>query len=312
MLLTVIVPSYNQGRFIERTLDSILGQDYRPLEVIVVDGASTDETVPILRRYAETHPELRWLSEPDKGPADAVNKGLALARGEVAAIQSSDDIYYPGAFAPVMEMFQRNPDCGFVIGHYRGIDVDDRVLYTERLPEFSWDAYFGLALCIPQSSIFFRTSVAREVGGWNGKYFACDVDYWLRILLRTRAMRIDQVLSGWRLYAGMRTHSGRERRVFDGFWQMIDDNAGDLRRAGPGIWRMARASRHIVAMRFPPSGNRWVVRWHLLLGTLLHPTWWRYQRASDLISFAPGYGMARYLYRALKGRAATAPTTPTP
>lgn len=305
MLLSIIVPSFNQGRFIERTLDSILDQDHRPLEVIVVDGASTDDTVAILRRYAEKHPELRWLSEPDKGPADAVNKGLALAQGEVAAIQSSDDIYYPGALSAAMQPFLEHPDCGFVIGHYSGIDVDDRVLYTEHLPEFSWEAYFGLALCIPQSSIFFRMSVARETGGWNGKYFACDVDYWLRILLRTRAVRVDRVLSGWRLYAGARTHSGQQRKVWEGFWQMIDDCA-ELKQASPRIRRLARASRHIVAMRFPPSPSRWVVRWHLLLGTLLHPTWWRYQRASDLITFAPGYGAARRMYRALKRRLAPA------
>ena len=301
-LLSIIVPSFNQGRFLARTLDSILQQDYRPLEVIVADGASKDETVDVLRDYASRYPELRWLSEPDKGPADAVNKGLALAKGEIAAIQSSDDIYYPGAFAPVMDIFRSNPDCGFVIGHYRGIDTEDRVLYTEQLPEFSWPAYFGLALCIPQSSIFFRMSVAREAGGWNGKYFACDVDYWLRILLRTRARRIDQVLSGWRLYAGARTHSGQQRKVFDGFWQMIEDHSAELRRAG--LWRLARASRHIVAMRFPPSRNRWVVRWHLLLGTLLHPTWWRYQRTADLLGFLPGFHTSRRMLRWLRAQPA--------
>ncbi len=304
MLLTVIIPSYNQGCFIERTLDSIVAQDYRPIEIIVVDGASTDATLDIVKQYQRRYSELRWVSEPDKGPADAVNKGLALARGEIAAIQSSDDIYYPGAFRAVVDEFRANPDCGFLIGHYNGIDLEDRVLYTERLPAFSWEAYFGLALCIPQSSIFFRMSVAREVGGWNGKYFACDVDYWLRILLRTRAIRIDQVLSGWRLYAGARTHSGQQRKVWDGFWQMIEDNGADLRRSGARVWRLARASRHIVAMRFPPSGNRWVVRWHLLLGTLLHPTWWRYQRTADLLIFVPGYALTRRLYGAMKHRIA--------
>ena len=83
-LVSIIVPSYNQGRFIRRTLDSILSQDYRPLEVFVVDGASTDETVSILREYS-CHPELQWVSERDSGVVEAVNKGFAKARGEFAA-----------------------------------------------------------------------------------------------------------------------------------------------------------------------------------------------------------------------------------
>ena len=300
-LLTVIVPSFNQGSFIARTLDSILTQDYRPLEVVVVDGASTDETVEVLKRYAGRHPELRWISERDSGPADAVNKGLALAKGEVASIQSSDDIYYPGALTVAMSAFRDHPDCGFVIGHYCGIDLDDNVLYTDKLPEFSWEAYFGLALCIPQSSIFFRMSVAREAGGWNGKYFSCDIDYWLRLLLRTRAFRVDRVLSGWRLYPGARTHSGQHRKVWEGYWQMIDDCV-ELASASSRIRRLARASRHILAMRFHPTGNRWAIRGHLLLGSMLHPTWWRYHRAADLVTFAPGYGLARRLYRASRRR----------
>lgn len=299
MLLSIIVPSFNQGRFISRTLDSILSQNYRPLEVIVVDGASTDNTVEVLREYANKHPEVRWQSELDSGPADAVNKGLVLARGEIAAIQSSDDIYYPDALSAVMGTFRGNPDCGFVIGHYRGIDVDDRIIYTERLPEFSWEAYFGLALCIPQSSIFFRMKLAREVGGWNGKYYACDVDYWLRLLLRTRAIRIDKVLSGWRLYAGARTHSRQQKKIWEGYWQMIEDNV-ELTRASPRVQRLAHASKHIVAMRFHPTGNRWAICWHLLLGLVQHPTWWRYQRITDILSCVPGYLRLRRVFHAVK------------
>ena len=90
-LVSIIVPSFNQGRFIKETIDSILGQDYRPIEVLVLDGASTDETVEVLSRY-ESVPELIWRSEPDNGVVDAVNKGLKRASGEIIGIQSSDDL----------------------------------------------------------------------------------------------------------------------------------------------------------------------------------------------------------------------------
>ena len=94
-LLSIVVPSYNQGAYIRETLDSIFAQDYRPIEVLVLDGASKDETVEILRSYDA--PELRWWSERDRGVVDAVNKGLARASGEIIGIQSSDDTYLPGA-----------------------------------------------------------------------------------------------------------------------------------------------------------------------------------------------------------------------
>src|SRR4029078_10041925 len=93
-LVSIIVPSFNQGRFIRTTIDSILEQSYRPLEAIVVDGGSNDDTVDVLKSYGDL-PELRWTSEPDTGVADAVNKGFARARGEVIGIQSSDDWYAP-------------------------------------------------------------------------------------------------------------------------------------------------------------------------------------------------------------------------
>src|SRR5713226_9368149 len=95
--VSIIVPSYNQGRFIRQTLDSILAQDYRPLEVLVLDGKSSDDTVEILREYEDVFHGLRWWSESDDGVADAVNKGLTRATGTYAGIQSSDDIYLPGA-----------------------------------------------------------------------------------------------------------------------------------------------------------------------------------------------------------------------
>jgi glycosyltransferase involved in cell wall biosynthesis len=254
-LLSIVVPSFNQARFIAETLDSILSQEYRPLEVIVVDGGSTDGTVDLLRAYSGRYPELRWISEKDEGPADAVNKGLALARGEVAAIQSSDDLYLPGAFAAVMAEFTRHPDAGFLIGHYEGIDEQGKVLYLCQLPEFSWEAYFGMALCIPQSSIFFRMDVARAAGGWNGKYYGCDLDYWLRLLLRTRALRLDRALSRWRLHAGGRTHAGQQAKIWHGYQQMLTDNA-ELKRAPLRVRRLAWASRHIFALRFHPTGAR--------------------------------------------------------
>lgn len=276
MLLSILVPSFNHGRYIAQTLDSCLSQGYEPLEIIVADGGSQDGTVDILRRYSERHPQVRWISEKDRGPADAVNKALAMARGEVAAIQSSDDFYYPGAFTKVMQVFQREPDCGFVIGDYSGIDQAGATLYEELLHGFSWEVCFARSVALPQSSIFFRRALGQAVGGWNAAYFAPDVDFWLKILLRTRAVHVPHILSAWRIYEGQRTHSPEgKRRVWDDYRKMMAETP-ELRHAPWRVRRLALASEHLLALRSHPTGEAAAVRWHLALGFLLHPTFWRH------------------------------------
>ena len=299
-LVSIIVPSFNQGRFIARTLDSILAQSHRPLEIVVVDGASTDNTLDVLQDYAARHPEVRWISEQDQGPADAVNKGLALARGVIAGIQSSDDFYHPWALEEVVRVMREHPDCGFVYGELDAMDADDHMLGPgDPVPEFSWEAFFAIALCIPQSSIFFRTHLAREVGGWNGKYFGADLDFWLKLLLRTRAIKIPRALSIWRIYAEQRTRPEYFARIWNDYWQMIADSE-DLRRAPPHVRRLALASRHTLAFNINPSGSRWALRWHALLALPRHPTFWRYQPRPRLLLLLPELRALRALYGAAR------------
>jgi glycosyltransferase involved in cell wall biosynthesis len=296
-MLTIIVPSYNQNRFLPATLDSILSQSYRPLEVLVIDGASTDGTVDTLQRYAARHPELRWLSEPDAGPAEAVNKGLALATGTVTGIQSADDLYCRGALAAVMDAFERHPECGFLIGDFEGIDESGAVRFTEASPAFSWQAYFARSFQIAQSSIFFRTELGRSVGGWNPAYYGADLDFWMRLLFRTRALRLPAVLSQWRIYGeAQRTYRATARRqIWEGYWRMIDESA-ELQAAPARVRRWARASRHLLAMRFHPTREAWAVRGHILLGFLQFPTFWRYY-SWDLREWVPGFQRTRRWWR---------------
>ena len=285
-LFSVIVPSYNQGRYLRQTLDSILSQSYRPLEVIVVDGASKDESVEVLKSFDGT-PELRWISEKDRGPADAVNKGFAMARGELIGIQSADDIYYPDALATAAEYFTANPDCGLVYGDAEGIDPESKVFYSGSLPPFSWESIFAMRLCIPQSSAFFRKSVQQQIGGWRSEFHQCDLDFWLRMIFATRAHKIDRQMSGWRVHPQQRTQAGK------GLWGdycKIIESSEDLKRASPEIRSMALASRHIFALDYPPPDRgSWWRRGKALQALAEFPRSRRYI-GHHLRKLFPGYG----------------------
>jgi glycosyltransferase involved in cell wall biosynthesis len=300
--LSIVIPSFNQGRFLAETLDSIFGQSLAPFEVIVADGASRDETVAVLQRYAERYPQLHWQSEPDQGPADAVNKGLAQVRGDWIGICSADDRYCPGAFAAVASAAAADPAVGFIYGDLQAMTEAGQPYSTpSRYPPFSWEAMFGIALCIHQGSIFFKTSVARAAGGWNPAYYGCDLDYWLRLMFRTRALRLPQVLSYWRTYPEQRTRSDRYARICRDYSRMIEESP-DLRASPPRLQRLARASCSIMALCYPPTDDLRVLRQHLFKALLGHPTFWRYQPPARLLRLLPGYAWLRDLYRRLRPR----------
>jgi len=203
-LVSVIVPSFNQGRFIRETLDSILSQDYRPLEILVIDGGSTDNTVEVLQSYGN-RPELKWWSEPDEGVTDAVNKGLKRVAGEILAIQSSDDVYLPGAIRTAVEAMAAQEDVALVYGDVEYIDEHSRLVAQEILAPFDLKRYLGRFSYIPQPSTFFRASVAKEIGGWRQEVsYAADADYWMRIATGQKVKKLDRVIARYRYHSEQR------------------------------------------------------------------------------------------------------------
>jgi glycosyltransferase involved in cell wall biosynthesis len=270
-LVSIIVPSYNQGRFIGQTLQSILAQDYRPLEVLVLDGASKDETVEVLRDFAARHPELRWWSEPDRGVAGAVNKGLARARGEYAGIQSSDDLYLPDAVTAAVSALA-DPGVGLAYGDAYPVDAEGRRCGPDsRWPAFTQARFLSRETFIHQSSAFFRLALARELGGWREDYFVADVDLWLRMTFRTRVRKIDRVMSAFRLHEAQRDK--QVQRIWTGYWRLIGDSP-DVRAAPLRLRLAADAGRRLVTASYNPrsAAFRTYQLWRALL---TYPPAWR-------------------------------------
>lgn len=175
--ISIVTPSYNQGRFIERTLQSVLSQDIGGLEYLVMDAGSTDETLSVLERYAD---RLTWGSEPDRGPSDAINKGFHRASGPILGWLNSDDIYYPGTLKAVLAFFERHPDVDVVYGDTHHIDEHDSILEVYPTEEWNWERLKETCF-ISQPAAFFRRRVFEEFGPLAVGIRGMDYDFWLRL-----------------------------------------------------------------------------------------------------------------------------------
>jgi len=246
-LVSIIVPSFNQGRFIRRTLESIFAQDYRPLEVIVIDGASTDETVSVLREF-EAHPELQWVSEPDSGVVEAVNKGFARASGELGGIQSSDDFYLPGAISAAVDALLAQPELAFVFGDIAKVDADGVELSRSQLAPYSLEGVLTFETWIPQPSTFFRMDLAKRLGGWREEVpYAADTDLWLRMALQRPARKLDQLMAQRSMHEAQRDTQGK--RIVRDYAKAIDTLPG-LEAASSEVRRAAHAGKWLMANRY--------------------------------------------------------------
>lgn len=211
MLVTIVTPSFNQARFLEATMRSVLEQDYPQIEYMVVDGGSTDGSVEVIQKYA--HRLAWWVSEPDRGQTDAINKGFARARGEVLAWLNSDDTYEPGAVRRAVEALQAHPQAVMVYGEANYIDETGRVI--GRFPAAQTD-YRRLRrgyVHIPQQAAFWRAEAWRAVGPLDPTfYFAMDYDLWVRLsMLGALVFVPGQVWANFRLHRDAKTIAADDR-----------------------------------------------------------------------------------------------------
>jgi glycosyltransferase involved in cell wall biosynthesis len=202
-LVSIVTPSYNKGAFIEETILSIKSQTYTHVEHIVIDGGSTDGTLDILRKYGDS---LTWISEPDKGQSDAINKGWGMARGEILAYLNADDAYVPWAVETAVDFLCQNPDVDMVYGDLDLIDEHANIIGQYRGAKFELvDLVCGRNM-IPQPTVFFRRKVLDNVGYLDTNlHLAMDYDFWIRIGLKSRTGYIPKLLASFRLCAGTKT-----------------------------------------------------------------------------------------------------------
>jgi glycosyltransferase involved in cell wall biosynthesis len=203
-LVSIITPSFNQARYIEATIQSVLMQDYPRIEYIIVDGGSTDETVAILKKYESRL--AGWVSEKDGGQTDAINKGFARASGDILAWINSDDTYEPGAVSAAVKYLQEHPNVGMVYGDCNFINENGNVIGKFNAAQTSHRLIRQGYVHIPQQTMFFRAGLWEQVGPLDPSfYFAMDYDLWTRISARTAIKYVPQTWANFRLHTTGKT-----------------------------------------------------------------------------------------------------------
>ena len=208
--ITVVTPSFGQAAFLERTLRSVLDQDYPRLEYIVQDGGSRDYSVAILERYRARL--ARCVSAPDRGQADAINLGFAGSTGEVMGYLNSDDLLLPGALHAVAAAFERHPDVDVVYGHRVVIDEEDREIGRWVLPSHD-DDVLSWADYVPQETLFWRRRIWERVGAHMDESFRFALDWDLLLRFRdagARFLRLPRFLGCFRVHAAQKTSAQME------------------------------------------------------------------------------------------------------
>jgi glycosyltransferase involved in cell wall biosynthesis len=207
-LVSIVTPSFNQARFLEETICSVLDQDYANIEYLLVDGGSTDGSLEIIQRYAGRL--AWWVSEPDQGQTDAINKGFAHAHGEILAWLNSDDTYQPHAIAEAVAYLQEHPETGMVYGDANLVDESGRVLGKFPARQTDYRRLRRGYVHIPQQAAFFRASLWKQVAPLDPTfYFAMDYDLWVRL---SRLAPLDYFPHLW---ANFRLHGSGKSVVSD-------------------------------------------------------------------------------------------------
>lgn len=211
-LVSVVTPSYNQGEFIEDTLLSVKNQDYPNIEHIIVDGGSKDNTLDILRKYRGEY-NLRWISEPDKGESDALNKGFEMVRGEIVGWINSDDAYFNNkVFSEIVDAFKKL-EADIIYGDYVAIDKANFIMQVCLVPDYSYERLLRYAY-VPQGPLFLKKEVVKNNKLDISLMYPNDYEFLLRLGKRYKFKHIHRLLFCGRYHEKMESLAG-EREIWE-------------------------------------------------------------------------------------------------
>ena len=254
-LVSIITPSFNQASYLEQTLRSVFDQDHADIEYIVMDGGSTDGSVEIIKKYASKL--AYWSSEKDAGQADAINKGMGRARGEIVAWLNSDDTYLPGAVAAAVRAFEQHPDVVLIYGDMLAVDEQGQTFNTFHYHQLALEDLLSFQI-IGQPAVFMRRSAFEKAGGLDPSFhLLLDHLLWIRIAAQGHILHVPQTWAAARYHAEAKNRAraaefGREAfRILE-----IVERDNYLAPCLAKIKHRATASVHRVNARYLLDGGR--------------------------------------------------------
>ncbi len=249
--ISIIMPSFNQGRYLEAAIQSILSQSYPNKELILIDGGSTDQSVEIIQRYQS---KLAYsISEPDRGQTHALNKAMAHVTGEIIGWLNSDDFYLPGAFDRIVKAFRHNADAILVHGDRVMIDSNGHVSGWSNLPAFD-PATSGFIVC--SDTAFWRKTDCEGVHFNESLRFAMDLDYFSRLYRRGRFVKLNSYLGAFRCHSESKSATIEDVGLIEAErqWKSIFPEHPNGWRNGPKINKgkhLLRLLQHPILIAFP-------------------------------------------------------------
>lgn len=207
-MLSIITPVYNGEKYIEGCIRNVIEQNCPNLEHLIIDGGSTDNTVTIIKQYADRHPHIRWISEPDQGQSDAMNKGIAIAKGEIIGILNDDDFYAPFVLQRVSDLFQTLSEPSFVVGNCNILGERDQIIKVNRPKHLKLIDLVSRIHPFPvnPSAYFYHRSLHDTIGLYSVEdHYMMDIDFILKAIQSANVYYVNEIWGNYRHIQGTKT-----------------------------------------------------------------------------------------------------------
>jgi glycosyltransferase involved in cell wall biosynthesis len=254
--LTVVIPSFQQGKFIERTLKSIERQNYPNLEIILMDGGSKDETMTIVEKHEHLFSKI--VSKPDGGQSAAIADGFAMATGDFISWLNSDDTYCDGALLSVGHYLIKNPTAKFIYGNMNYIDENDQITANKKQPAFVLGVMKYAYLTVAQHSAFWSRELYIKSGGVDRKLqFCMDYDLFVRMATIHRARHVNVTIGNFRIHSESKTTNLEQTRLQED--QLVQDRYCSIKPSNP-LWPFIRGFYLVVVAALMLANGSFVGR----------------------------------------------------
>lgn len=310
-VVSVVIPAYNKAEHLGLAVESLLGQDYPDLELVVVDDGSTDATSEVLASF---EPRVRWVRQPNGGQSAALNRGWSMTSGEFIGYLGADDVLLPYAVSTLVEALAGEPTAVCAYGDYQLIDVRGRVVKEVHAPDFDYRSMVVRLACLPGPGVLFTRSAAARAGWWNcGIRQIPDHDFWLRLGLIGSFVHVPRTLAQFRVHPTSLSFAAPSPALAAEYVRVMEDwfEGGDVPEALRACRGEALSNAYLLETRAHLRGQRYrAAGASLTRALLLHPTNVNI-RAARLLA----HGVVHHRRRAFRsdsGRAGAATAAGTP